>query len=296
MTAAPDFSLVVATVDPDGKLVHALLNSLLASSETSFEVIVADQNVDDHLGAVIAAVDGRLSVRHLRLPQRGASAARNAGAALACGRWICFPDDDCVYQADTLAAAKHVLSAPGVRVATGRTVDSTLQPSVLRWNRVAMDFNQWTMFACVTEATLFVERALFSAVGGFDPRFGPGARFPAAEGVELVDRLLHQESDQGRRWRARFDPAIQIVHPNKIPPWNRWAVRRFYEYAQGDGAFVARRLRGHTLWWVTRTLGSAGLQALTFRGWRSMAYAARIAGVGVGAWRYAWSAARGDWD
>ncbi|WP_313311585.1 glycosyltransferase [Pulveribacter sp.] len=288
LSAAPDFSLVVATVDPDGRLLHALLDSLLASSERSFEIIVADQQVDDHLAAVVAAFTGRLTLRHLRLPTRGASAARNAGAALARGRWIGFPDDDCVYQPDTLAMARRVLSAPGVRIATGRTVDAAQQPSVLRWRRMAEDFDRWTMFACVTEATLFVERTLFLAAGGFDPRFGPGAPFPAAEGVELVDRLL----GVGAGWRARFDPAIQMQHPNKIPPWNRWAVQRFYRYAQGDGAFVARRLRGHTLWWVTRTLGSAAVQTLAFRGWVSVAHAARIAGIGVGMWRYARSCGR----
>ncbi len=285
----PDFSLVVATVDPDGALLRAFLDSLLTSSERSFEVIVADQNAGDHLAPVVAAFADRLALRHLRLATRGASAARNAGAALARGRWLSFPDDDCCYQTDTLAAARRVLETTGVRIATGRTVNAAQQPSVLRWRRSAEDFDRWTMFACVTEATLFVERALFLAAGGFDPRFGPGAPYPAAEGVELVDRMLRQGTD----WRARFDPAIQMEHPDKIPPWNRWAAQRFYRYAQGDGAFVARRLRGHTLWWVVRTLGSAGLHTLAFRGWVSVAHAARIAGIGVGAWRYARAAAGG---
>lgn len=281
---APDFSLVVATVDPDGRLLRALLTSLQASTERGFEVIVADQNGGDHLERVVADFAGTLDLHYLRLPTRGASAARNAGAAIARGRWLTFPDDDCTYQSGTLAAARQAL-AGGARLASGRTVDDAQQPSVLRWRRAAQDFDRWTMFACVTEATLFVERELFLAVGGFDARFGPGAPFPAAEGVELVDRLLRAGADG----RARFDPDIQMVHPNKIPPWNRWAAQRFYRYAQGDGAFVAHQLGGHTLWWVARTLGSAGLHALAFRGWVSVAHAARIAGIGVGACRYAWA-------
>ncbi len=286
--AAPDFSLVVATIDPDGALLQALLDSLAHSTERSFEVIVADQTQGDHLARVIDGFAGRLQIRRLCLPARGASAARNAGAALARGRWIGFPDDDCRYQPDTLAAARRVLSMDCVRIATGRTVTAEQRPSVLRWRRAAGDFDRWTMFACLTEATLFVERALFVAAGGFDTRFGPGAPFPAAEGVELVDRMLRE----GHGWRARFDPAIQMEHPDKIPPWNRWAARRFYRYAQGDGAFVVRRFGGHTLRWVVLTLGSAGLHALVFRGWVSIAHAARIAGVCVGAWRYARAARR----
>lgn len=284
-----DFSLVVATVDADGRLLHALLTSLQASTERSFEVIVADQNEGWHLQRVVDAFACILAIRYLRLPTRGASAARNAGAALARGRWITFPDDDCRYQPDTLAAARRVLALDGVRMATGRTVDDALQPSVLRWRRDARDFDRWTMFACVTEATLFVDRTLFRGVGGFDPRFGPGGPFPAAEGVELVERLLRAAGSG----RARFDPAVQLYHPNKIPPWNRWAVRRFFAYAQGDGAFVARVPRGHAWWWVGRTLASALLQALAFRGWASVAHAARIAGIGIGFFRYALHAAAG---
>lgn len=288
--AAPDFSLVVATVDPDGALLQALLDSLASSTERSFEVIVADQTQGDHLARVIGGFADRLSVRHLGLPTRGASAARNAGAALARGRWIGFPDDDCRYQPDTLATARRVLSMDGVRIASGRTVTAAQQPSVLRWHARARDFDRWSMFASLTEATLFAERSLFVAVGGFDTRFGPGAPFPAAEGVELVDRMLRE----GSGWRARFDPAIQMEHPDKIPPWNRWAAQRFYRYAQGDGAFVVRRFGGHTLRWAVLTLGSAGLHTLVFRGWVSIAHAARIAGICVGAWRYARAARTGS--
>lgn len=288
--AAPDFSLVVATIDPDGTLLRSLLDSLAASTERSFEVIVADQTQGDHLARVVDDFTDRLRVRHLCLPTRGASAARNAGAALAQGRWIGFPDDDCRYQPDTLATVRRVLSMDRVRIASGRTVTAAQQPSVLRWHSRARDFDRWSMFASLTEATLFAERALFLAAGGFDPRFGPGAPFPAAEGVELVDRMLRE----GSGWRARFDPAIQMEHPDKVPPWNRWAAQRFYRYAQGDGAFVMHRLGGHTLRWVVLTLGSAGLHTLVFRGWVSIAHAARIAGICVGAWRYAWAGRQGS--
>ncbi|WP_052711989.1 glycosyltransferase family 2 protein [Paracidovorax citrulli] len=290
MSAAPDFSLVVATIDPDGALLRALLDSLADSTERSFEVIVADQTQGDHLARVVDDFAGRLCVHRLSLPTRGASAARNAGAARARGRWVGFPDDDCRYQPGTLSVARRVLSMEGVRIATGRTVTAAQQPSVLRWHATAKDFDRWSMFACLTEATLFAERSLFLSVGGFDSRFGPGAPFTAAEGVELVDRLLRE----GSGWRARFDPAIQVEHPDKIPPWNRWAMQRFYRYAQGDGAFVVHRLGGHTLRWVILTLGSAGLRTLVFRGWVSVAHGARIAGICVGAWRYAWAARKGS--
>ena len=42
-----------------------------------------------------------------------------------------------------------------------------------------------------TGGNLLLRRAIFDRVGGFDEEFGPGARFRAAEDVELLERLLH---------------------------------------------------------------------------------------------------------
>jgi hypothetical protein len=71
-------------------------------------------------------------------------------------------------------------------------------------------------------------------------------------------------------------------HPTKIPPWNQWAVKRFYQYAKGDGALIAKSLQAHILYWGGRTAASAVLQMLTLQGWRSAAFAARLAGLTQG--------------
>jgi hypothetical protein len=68
-------------------------------------------------------------------------------------------------------------------------------------------------------------------------------------------------------------------HPTKIPPWNRWAVCRFYEYAIGDGALIAKNPQPHMLYWGARTIFSAIRQVLFFRGWRSVAFAGRLIGL-----------------
>src|SRR5690606_18262246 len=136
------------------------------------------------------------------------------------------------------------------------------------------------------EAVLFVERELFERAGGFDERFGPGALFPAAEGIELMNRLFALGRREGCDPQPCFDPAIQLYHPDKVPPWDARAVRRFFAYAQGDGALVAKNPQPHMLFWVCRTLASASLQTLFFRGWASVAFAARIAGLLKGAGRY----------
>lgn len=269
------YSLIIATLHDDGDL--ALCLASLAELETppEFEVIIVDQNGDDRLIDLVAEFSGRLDIVHERVSYRGASRARNHGAGLARGDWLAFPDDDCRYLVDTLRQVERVAADSSIRVVTGRTLDDDDNPNVLRWGRKARQFNRWTMFGCLTEATLFVDKACFLSSGGFDERFGPGAAYPAAEGIDLMNRLFAVMGEG----RASYSPAVGMRHPSKIPPWNRWAARRFFLYAHGDGALIAKSPRPHMLYWGARTLASAMLQTLFFRGWRSAAFAARVAGL-----------------
>ena len=81
---------------------------------------------------------------------------------------------------------------------------------------------------------------------------------------------------------ARYDPAIKMAHPTKIPPWNRWAVARFYQYAVGDGALIAKSPRPHVLYWGARTFGAALREMIALDGWKSVAFAARVLGLAKG--------------
>ncbi len=77
----------------------------MASRYDDFEVVVVDDgSVDDSV-----AIIRRYPCRLLLLPvQRGASAARNAGAAVAKGEYLLFIDADCLVLPNTLAVAGMV--------------------------------------------------------------------------------------------------------------------------------------------------------------------------------------------
>lgn len=271
------YSLVIATLHDDGELRRCLDSLLALSVGPVFEVIVIDQNGDDRLVGVVKEFANRLSLVHERVGFRAACRARNLGVRLARGEWVGFPDDDCQLLPDTLREVDRVTCLPRVRVVSGRTVDASGDPTVLRWRKEQVEFTRWTMFGCLTEATLFVRRDAFLSVGGFDERFGPGARFPAAEGIDLMNRLFDFMRD-GREV-ACYSPRICMIHPSKIPPWNRWAVGRFHAYAYGDGGLIAKNPGPHMLYWGARTLFAASLQAMPMRGWRSLAFAARLVGL-----------------
>jgi glycosyltransferase involved in cell wall biosynthesis len=276
------YSLIIATLDDDGDLTPCLESLARLNPGPVFEVIVVDQNGDDRLVQSIASFESRLPIRHERVAFRGACRARNHGARLARGEWLGFPDDDCELLPDLLQKVERLASDPRVRVITGRIIDTKGAPNVLRWGGEQRVFNRWTMFGCLTEATLFVQRTLFWTVGGFDERFGPGERFPAAEGIDLMNRMFGHIG-QGV---AIYSPQVQMRHPSKIPPWNRWAVSRFHAYARGDGALIAKSFEPHMLYWGLRTMVAATLQLFTLQGWKSLAFAARLTGLFRGLYDY----------
>ncbi len=274
-SSAPHCSLVIATLHDDGDLALCLASLAKQQDAPPFEVIVVDQNGDDRLVEVVARFAECLDIRHERVAFRSATRARNLGARLARGTWLGFPDDDCQLLADALGEVQRISGDPLTQVITGQTIDETGAPNVLRWKQEPTEFSRRTMFSGVTEASLFVRRELFLRTGGFDERFGPGAPFPAAEGIDLMNRLFDHMAGQ----KACYSPRIKMQHPSKIPPWNAWAVGRFHSYAIGDGALIAKNPQSHMLNWGMRTLVSAFIQLFTLEGWRSAAFAARIVGM-----------------
>ena len=238
------YSLIIATLNDSGCLSRLLASLSQLEPGPTFEVIIVDQNSDDRLAHLIAHFSDKFEIVHLRVPFRGANRARNVGARTARGNWFGFPDDDCEFLPDTLLEVDRIRADPRVHVVTGQTIDENGDPNVLHWKQEPTEFTPWTMFACLTEATLFVRKESFLAAGGFDERFGPGTFYPAAEGIDLMNRLFAI----AWRMKACYSPRIKLRHPTKIPPWNRWAVGRFYAYACGDGALIAKNPQPHILY------------------------------------------------
>ncbi len=93
MSAAPPLFSVVIPVYNRAELLRGALESVRAQSCQDFEIVVVDDgSSDDPAKTVAAFADPRL--RCVRQENRGASAARNRGIALARGRYVAFLDSD----------------------------------------------------------------------------------------------------------------------------------------------------------------------------------------------------------
>ncbi len=164
--AEPSWSVIIPTHNRC-EFIGAAIESVLAQSEGDLEVIVVDDGSTDHTGDVVRAVpDTR--VKLLQQANAGISAARNAGAGSASGRWLAFLDDDDRMHPRYLERFRQVLEASGCVAATcgarlrtrdGRSIGSRRPAST----SPAFD----GVVAWFTSGTLVLEREVFVEIGGY---------------------------------------------------------------------------------------------------------------------------------
>lgn len=259
----------------------ALLNSLLRLSFRNFEAIIVDQNGDDRLGPIMRRFEPGLRLHRVHQTVQNASLARNAGAAMATGDWLVFADDDCTYHPETLSSAADVIAARRPHVLAGNVICPDGK-EISPWFKGRGPLNALTVLICLYESCLFFRRDSFLDLGGFDPEFGPGARYPASEGAELLYRFLRTHP-RGEAW---FDSSVYCFHPRKVPPFNHAALERGRLYAFGRGALAAAHPNlanlTHLGLVVARNLAYAAL----FGGKRRAYYLSRVRAYREGFTRY----------
>lgn len=98
------FSVIIPVYNVENYL-RQCIESVLAQSETSFELLLVDDGSTDGSGEICdeyALKDSRIRVFHQR--NQGVSVARNVGIDHSYGEWICFVDSDDYVGSDYLAA------------------------------------------------------------------------------------------------------------------------------------------------------------------------------------------------
>ncbi len=252
-------------------------------------MIVVDDGSENPPEAIVQSFRHALPVRLVRVSHAGPAAARNAGAAVARGRYLAFTDDDCRPTTGWLQAlGSHLDEDPGSLVG-GRTVNSVERNPYAAASQCLIDhlFSYYNAdpsdARLLTSNNLALARDLFHSSGGFDERF-PVA---AAEDRELCDRL--------RRAGGRLVYAADAVvrHHSHLTLGRFW--RQHWSY--GAGAYRFHRLRGESTgerirvepfsyYWRLLRGPTAGTRAATFR-LRSLVALSQVAntlGFTVGWW------------
>lgn len=257
-------SYIMPARNPNPEWLRAAVDSVLAEREVTVELIVVDDGSHPPVSDLLVGLeDSRLGLlpasEWLDVPHRGASAARNAGLALARGRFVRYIDSD---DAITPGSTAHLVRLRGQdnqdRLVTfgGMTYcDSELR---LQWSlgcRLDGDMFEPVMRGRVAAymPCLLIPRPLLDIVGPWDEtldlcedldfmfRLSEFARLRGDETPVYLYRR-HEASASAKGPRAGEDPwrSVYERHYERHPEHRGTRVERWLEAAYMMGQVVQR--------------------------------------------------------
>jgi len=207
LAETPRVSVVVCSYN-GGRTLGQCLESLAALNYPNYEVIVVDDGSTDDTAAILERHAG---VRVVRQPNRGLSAARNAGFQAATGAIIAYTDSDCfadpdwlsllVYRFERTSAA--AVGGPNLAPPDGRLAACVAaapgQPTlVLESDQVAEH---------IPGCNMAFRREALQAINGFDPVYRK-----AGDDVDACWRLV-----QAGEW-ITYAPGAFVWHHRRPTP------------------------------------------------------------------------------
>ena len=207
-----------------------------------FEVIIVDNNSTDNTKEVYAIwrqtnTNGQFNF--ISETKQGASFARNTGAAIAKGEWVCFMDDDAVATPNYVEnILKHIQNKPDAVGFGGRIIPKYI-PSEPKWmsyyvSSLIGNFD-YAPIACAfengkypLESNMIVKKSVYDQIGGFNVNLPGvvGTLRIGGEGKELFYKIL------ALGYIIYYDPAICVHHVVEV---KKLTSEYMYRVASGIG-------------------------------------------------------------
>ncbi|WP_425041436.1 glycosyltransferase family 2 protein [Primorskyibacter sp. S187A] len=231
------YSVVIPHFNDVPRLLRCL-EALLPQVGDEGEVIVADNGSDVDLAPVRSAYP---SVQIVIEPRSGAGPARNTGVAASVGQWLFFIDADCVPAPDwisrglAIARADHVI---GGRVDVFHETPPPMSGAEAFEAVFAFKMQAYlTRDAFLGAGNLVTSRAVFDAVGGFQP-------------------AVSEDKDWSQRaaragFTLDFDTAFAVSHPSR----QDWAaLARKWRRLTSEMYLLHRQEGGGAAKWLLKAL------------------------------------------
>lgn len=227
-----ELSIILPTLGRS-KEVDAMLESIqkyVAPTSITFEIIVVDQNFSNLLDEIVEKYRKfGFCITQYKVSFRGLSKAKNYGAKLAKGKYVCFIDDDAEFLEGTVERAINRLYEGVYDIVSGRCIDRVGNDSAIKFEHKEQILSLKCFENRFIESTMFFKRNVCLRFL-YDEEMGIGAFYGAEEGYDLVYRMLNAGV------RILFDPEIQFYHPQSVLSHEGQAiVRRAYLYRMGYG-------------------------------------------------------------
>ncbi len=257
--AAPDLSIIVCTRNRAAQLRRTLqrLDGAAVPAGVGVELLVVDNGSRDGTAELVRAQAGKAAfpVVYLFEPRPGKSRALNLALRHARGGLVAFLDDDVEPSPDWLLQVWQEFSAdPELGVLAGRVelADPRDLPLMICTDTVRRLVREFVEADGYFGGCCTFRRVVLARTGDFDLRFGPGARFPAAEDADYAYRVWKAG------WKMLYAPTVLVFHHHGRR--TRAAEDRLSRaYNVGRGAFYAKHmLRGdrfaaRLMFWTLRS-------------------------------------------
>lgn len=233
-------SIVVPTFNRRNVLLRTMQGLSALALPGPVELVVVVDGSSDGSAEAARAVSMPFTTKIVEQPNRGAAAARNAGAEATSGMYILFLDDDMIVASDLLSRHEEVLLA-GADAVVGHipvhpdSPPTLLTPGLERWARLrhvrlSKSHGRLALGDLIT-GQLSVRRQIFNAIGGFDEQFNRLGQF-GAEDTDFLYRLLQHGAD------VRYAPnavsaQLYVVRPEAY-------LRQWHQAGRSDAALIRK--------------------------------------------------------
>jgi len=225
------------------------------ASKDDFEVIVVDNNSTDGTEQVVSKwrSENREGYFHYSTEtNQGASYARNTGAQLAKGEWLCFMDDDAIATPSYIEnIIKHIHAKPEAIGFGGRIIPKYI-PSEPIWmsyyvSSLVGNFD-YAPTSCAfengkypIESNMIVKKDIYESIGGFNTALPGvvGTLRIGGEGKELFYKIL------ALGHTIYYDPSICVHHVVEV---KKLTSEYMYRVASGIGRGEKTRTLNISTW------------------------------------------------
>lgn len=246
----PRVSVVIPTFNRKGFLKEAI-ESVLRQTYKDLEVIVVDDGSEDGTEEVITAY-GDKRIKYVWQPNRGPSAARNRGAAMAGGEFLAFLDSDDLWTPRKLEKQVSFFEEnPFARICY--TDEIWIRRGVrVNPKKRHQKYSGWIYPYClplciISPSSVMFKRELWEEIGGFDESFPfcedyeIWLRISSVEPIFLIPEKLivkrgGHEDQLSRRWGMdvwRVKALVKILSQRQLPSeWKALTVQELLKKAQ----------------------------------------------------------------